>query len=51
MTPAEVKTQLVALAGDLLEYTEIAEAVEYRQSVNERTAQTPLAIPEIDTGT
>jgi hypothetical protein len=38
VTPAEVKTQLVALAGDLLEYTETAEAVEYRQSVNERTA-------------
>ena len=39
VTPAEVKTQLVELAGDLLEYTETAEAVEYRQSVNERTAR------------
>jgi hypothetical protein len=38
-TPAEVKAQLVELAGDLLEYTETAEAVEYRQSANERTAQ------------
>lgn len=38
VTPAEVKTQLVELAGDLLEYTETAEAIEYRQSVNERTA-------------
>lgn len=38
-TPAEVKAQLVELAGDLLEYTETAEAVEYRQSVNERIAR------------
>jgi hypothetical protein len=35
ITPAEAKAHLLALAGDLLEYTEVAEAVEYRQSVNE----------------
>jgi uncharacterized small protein (DUF1192 family) len=35
ITPSEAKTHLLALAGDLLEYTDVAEAVEYRQSVNE----------------
>jgi hypothetical protein len=35
MTPAEAKTHLLALAGDLLEYVEVPEAVEYRQSRNE----------------
>ena len=35
ITPSEAKAHLLALAGDLLEYTEVAEAVEYRQSVNE----------------
>ncbi len=34
-TPAEAKTHLIALAGDLLEYVETAEAIEYRQSLNE----------------
>src|SRR6185312_6133525 len=34
-TPSEVKEILLELAGDLLEYTETAEAVEYRQSLNE----------------
>lgn len=34
-TPGEVKAILLELAGDLLEYTEIAEAVEYRLSANE----------------
>jgi hypothetical protein len=35
ITPAEAKAHLLELAGDLLEYTDVAEAVEYRQSVNE----------------
>jgi hypothetical protein len=35
ITPAEAKTHLLALAGDLLEYVEVPEAVEYRQSRNE----------------
>jgi uncharacterized small protein (DUF1192 family) len=35
VTPSEAKTHLVALAGDLLEYVEAPEAVEYRQSLNE----------------
>jgi hypothetical protein len=43
-TPSEVKNVLVELAGDLLEYTETAEAVEYRQSVN----QSRLGNPAID---
>jgi uncharacterized small protein (DUF1192 family) len=34
-TPAEVRSLLSAVAGDLLEFTESAEAFEYHQSVNE----------------
>jgi Meiotically up-regulated gene 113/Domain of unknown function (DUF4041) len=34
-TPAEVKDLLSAVAGDLLEFTETAEAFEYHQSVSE----------------
>ncbi len=34
-TPAQVKEILLELAGDLLEYNETADAVEYRQSLNE----------------
>ncbi|HEY5046263.1 MAG TPA: DUF4041 domain-containing protein [Solirubrobacteraceae bacterium] len=37
-TPGEVKAHLVSLSVDLLEYTEVPEAVEYRQSVNEAVA-------------
>jgi hypothetical protein len=33
-TPAEAKTHLLALSGDLLEYNEVPDAVEYRQSIN-----------------
>jgi uncharacterized small protein (DUF1192 family) len=40
-TPSEVKNVLVELAGDLLEYTETAEAIEYRQSVNQAKVLEP----------
>jgi hypothetical protein len=35
-TPSDVKEQLAALTGELLEYTELSEAVEYRQSTTQR---------------
>ncbi len=38
-TPEEAKEHLKALAGELLSYDETAEAIEYRQSVNQ--APTP----------
>lgn len=34
VTPTEVKTHLAELAGELLQFEEFAEAVEYRQSAN-----------------
>jgi len=37
-TPREAKAHLLALSGDLLQYTEVPEAVEYRQSVNQAEA-------------
>jgi Domain of unknown function (DUF4041)/T5orf172 domain len=37
-TPGEAKAHLISLSADLLEYTEVPEAVEYRQSVNEAVA-------------
>ncbi len=37
-TPGEAKAHLVSLSADLLEYTEVPEAVEYRQSMNEAVA-------------
>nr|WP_238354862.1 DUF4041 domain-containing protein [Kribbella sandramycini] len=37
-TPAEVRDLLAAVAGDLLEYTDVAEASEYHQSINATTA-------------
>jgi hypothetical protein len=37
-TPGEAKAHLVSLSADLLEFTEVPEAVEYRQSVNEAEA-------------
>ncbi|WP_238173602.1 DUF4041 domain-containing protein [Kribbella speibonae] len=37
-TPAEVRDLLAAVAGDLLEYTDVAEASEYHQSINANTA-------------
>jgi uncharacterized small protein (DUF1192 family) len=46
ITPLEVKTVLLELAGALLEYTETAEAVEYRQSVNEAEAVAAVAVAE-----
>lgn len=36
-SPAEVKEHLKELAGDLLQFEELAEALEYRQSQNENT--------------
>jgi len=33
VTPSEVKELLAALAGDLLQFQEVPEALEYRQSV------------------
>ncbi|WP_237771546.1 GIY-YIG nuclease family protein [Kribbella sp. ALI-6-A] len=41
-TPAEVRSLLSAVAGDLLEFTESAEAFEYHQSVNESGSE-PVA--------
>lgn len=38
-TPAEVRDLLADVAGDLLEYTESAEAFEYHQSVNDADGQ------------
>lgn len=40
-TPAEVRNLLAEVAGDLLEYTETAEAFEYHQSVNQAAAGQP----------
>jgi hypothetical protein len=39
-TPGEVKEQLLDVAGNLLEYQETAEAVEYRQSLNAAASST-----------
>jgi hypothetical protein len=35
VTPAEAKEHLLALAGEILEYVDEPEALEYRQSVNQ----------------
>lgn len=35
-TPAEARSHLLALTGEILEFTELPEAVEYQQSANER---------------
>ncbi|WP_203590293.1 DUF4041 domain-containing protein [Streptomyces sp. SID13031] len=40
-TPIEVRDLLAAVAGDLLEFTEAAEAFEYHQSVNASTVEAP----------
>jgi hypothetical protein len=40
-TPAEVKTHLMDLTGELLEYQEMPEALEYRQSLRARPVTTP----------
>lgn len=37
VTPAEVRDDLAALSGDLLEFQDIPEALEYHQSENERS--------------
>jgi uncharacterized small protein (DUF1192 family) len=45
-TPGEAKAHLLALAGDLLEYVDVPDAVEYRQSVNEaQAAGDPMPAP------
>lgn len=36
-TPSEAKTQLGQLTGQLLEFREVAEAIEYRQSLRMRS--------------
>ncbi len=46
-TPAEVRDLLAAVAGDLLEYTDVAAAPEYHQSVNSSTE----AVPEVAVST
>jgi Domain of unknown function (DUF4041)/T5orf172 domain len=59
-TPAEVKTLLLELAGNLLEYVEVADAVEYRLSQNEaettsssspQSASTTTPRPQASTAT
>jgi hypothetical protein len=47
-TPAEVRDLLADVAGDLLEYTDDAEAFEYHQSVNETalTGHAAASTPE-----
>ncbi|WP_241668465.1 DUF4041 domain-containing protein [Pedococcus bigeumensis] len=44
-TPAEVRDLLADVAGDLLEYTDSAEAFEYHQSVNDAEAPALTAPP------
>jgi hypothetical protein len=44
-TPAEAKHHLIELAGELLEYTDEPEALEYRQSVNHAKALSTDADP------
>jgi hypothetical protein len=44
-TPAEVRALLSTVAGDLLEFTESAEAFEYHQSVNESVSDPVSAGP------
>ncbi|MBN9547188.1 MAG: hypothetical protein J0I19_17115 [Alphaproteobacteria bacterium] len=36
VTPLEVKSHLSELAGELLQFEEVPEALEYRQSLRER---------------
>ena len=48
-TPADVKTLLLEFAGDLLEYVEEPDAVEYRLSQNEAEALAPSSLPEVST--
>jgi hypothetical protein len=45
VTPSEVKTVLHQFRGDLLNFTEVPEALEWRQSETLRTAQS--ALPEV----
>lgn len=45
-TPQEVKEQLLDLAGDLLEFTDVPEALEYRQSVT-LAEETATATPSM----
>lgn len=48
-TPAEAKAHLLELAGDLLEYVEVPEALEYRQSLNEARTADPRALSPLTT--
>jgi hypothetical protein len=51
-TPAEVRDLLADVAGDLLEFTETAEAFEYHQSVNEAGGSTePTDSTRVETAT
>ena len=43
-TPKEVKEHLAELAGELLSFEELAEALEYHQSVNQASASQPERI-------
>lgn len=45
VSPGEAKQHLLELAGELLEYTDEPEAVEYRQSLNHAKA---LAAGQVD---
>jgi uncharacterized small protein (DUF1192 family) len=45
VSPSEAKEHLLELAGELLEYTDAAEAIEYRQSLNHARA---LAAGQVD---
>ena len=40
ITPAHAKAQLVALAGELLEFQDVPDALEYRQSISSASVST-----------
>ncbi|MBR0792150.1 DUF4041 domain-containing protein [Bradyrhizobium manausense] len=46
-TPLVVKAHLAQLTGQLLEFREVAEAIEYRQSMRMRTATDAIAVSEL----
>lgn len=48
VTPAEAKTHLLDLAGELLEYVDAPEALEFRQSQNQRALQSLPSDPAPD---
>lgn len=53
-TPSEVKEHLAELTGELLSYEEMAEALEFHQSINQASEPIPnsadLAVPQGDPG-